>query len=378
MRSVTLSPTGQLAISSTNTSDEKPSVTANVLKPNHVLVRVRAFAINRADLLVGPSSSDASTERVPGVECVGTVEDAGSNPTVKGLRVGATVACFSLSENAAGAGGGLWKDYVMVPTKNVFPLRVAPAAPGMPLDAGIWSKLAAVPLTFITAFGIVDALDLRSGDRLLIRGATSSIGMAVATIAKSIGAIIASTTRDPTKAPSLSNNGADFVILDREGGISNDVRMMFPSRRLAASRDNLNTMLNDTATSIDTAGADKAVDLVGITTLKDTISALRAPGGICCLAGTLGQPSGADQSPATLDPTRLLPSGVYLTTFDVNQLDLSRVPLQDIVDRALQKEEFRLNLDRTFLMDQVGKAGEYIASGKASGKVVVVVNDEIQ
>ncbi|KAI8918254.1 hypothetical protein DFJ77DRAFT_454948 [Powellomyces hirtus] len=345
MRSVVLSKDGKLSIS---TSHEQPTP-----KPNHVLVRVRAFAVNQQDLK--PTDEDRAT----GCECVGVVEDCGD---VNGLRVGATVAVI-------GAAGGVWRDHVLVPARNVIPLRVAPLVPAMPLDAATWAKLASIPSTFLTAFLICDTLDLRRQDRLLIRGGTSSVGLAVSSVAKAIGAVVASTTRDPTKAPNLSDNGADFVILEREGGIADDVRMMFPARDLFNSADDLSS-----ATPADTTGADKIVDLIGPTTLIDSLRALKSPGGICCLAGTLGGPSTGS---VQFDPLVHLSSGQYLTRCDLKQVDLSRAPLQEIVDRVLEKSEFKLNLDRAFVMDDVAKMGEFVAAGSARGKIVVVVNDEM-
>ncbi|TPX68092.1 hypothetical protein SpCBS45565_g03326 [Spizellomyces sp. 'palustris'] len=349
MRVISLQPSGDLTLS---TDAVKPSP-----RPNHILVRVRAFAVNRQDLKIGPSVKDA------GVECVGSVEDAGG---VKGLRVGATVAVLSFGE------GGLWKDYCLVPAKCVIPLQVSPATPGSPLDPATWAKLAAIPLTFLTAFGILDNLDLRKHDRLLIRGGTSSIGLTIASVAKALGAVVATTTRDPTKAPNLSENGADFVILEREGGIKDDVRMMFASKETFTSTDELSTPALSTTRINDSAGADKCVDLLGVNTVQDSLLALKGPGGICCLAGSLGG-SGS----TSFNPIKDIPSGVYLTTFAVDRVDMGKVPLQEIVDRVLERGEYRLNLDRIFGLEDLDKVKDYVEGNKARGKVVVVLPNEL-
>lgn len=260
--------------------------------------------------------------------------------------------------------------FVLVPAKNVIPLRVTPPTPGSPLDTPTWSKLAAIPLTFITAFGILDTLDLRHGEVLLIRGGTSSIGLAICTVAKCIGAMVASTTRDPTNAPNLSDNGADYVILEREGGIKDDVRMMFPARDISGPTDEFASA----PVNRDIAGADKCVDLIGTpSTLLDSLQALKAPGGIYCIAGTLG---GTAVIPL-FDPLSQIPSGVMITTFSTDKIDLQRVPLQQIVDRCLERGQYRISLDRTFLIEDVDKVAGYIREGKSRGKVVVVVNDEL-
>ncbi|KAI9106031.1 hypothetical protein DFS34DRAFT_574907 [Phlyctochytrium arcticum] len=346
MRSVILGKDGKFVVS---TTAEKPAAQAK-----YVLVAVRAFAINRQDLIPGDKDKGV------GLEAVGTVEDAGG---VKGLRVGATVAVLGPVED------GLWKDFVSVPARYVVPLRVTPPTLGSPLDSATFAKLAAIPYTFITAFGILDALDLRRNDRLLIRGGTTSIGLATATIAKSLGAVVAATTRDPTKAPHLSDNGSDFVILEREGGVKDDVRMMFATKDTFSSTEDLATPVPGNGPVIDTAGADKCVDFTGLANLPDSLQALKAPGGFLCLAGTLGDSS----STTSFNPITSMPSGTYLTNFIVDRVDLGRVPLQEIVDRVLDRSEYRLNLDRTFSLNEIEKATDYVKNNQARGKVVIIV-----
>ncbi|KAJ3298149.1 hypothetical protein HK104_011142 [Borealophlyctis nickersoniae] len=350
MRAVLLTTTGPASSLEYTATHPKPSPS-----PNHVLIRVHAFGVNRPDILArkGEDGSKAKLPRVLGVECVGVVEDDGG---IEGIKVGSVVVAL-----LGGLGrelDGTYSEYCLAPAKCVASIRVQSPAPGQPIDPATWARLAAIPLTFLTAFGALDTVQLKRNDRLLVRGGASAIGMAITCVAKSVGATVAVTTRDPTKAPSLSENGADFVILEREGGIADDVKMMFSQR--------------DATIEPMSAGADKVIDLIGPTTLRDSLVSCRSPGGYVCTAGTLA--ATPNSTNPGINPLVDIPSGTYLTHFDARTVDLNKVPMQEIVDRALDGR-YRINLDKVFALEEIVKAHEYMEAKKAMGKVVVVVPD---
>ncbi len=114
--------------------------------------------------------------------------------------------------------------------------------------AGDWSTLGAVPEMLRAAYGSVTVgVDLRIGQSLLVRGGTSSVGLAAAVIAKQLGATVFSTTGDPRRAESLRAVGVDHVLID--GDIAAQVRGVLPS------------------------GVDGAIELAGTPTLPDTLRA---------------------------------------------------------------------------------------------------------
>src|SRR5207237_4421822 len=106
-----------------------------------------------------------------------------------------------------------------VPRAHVIPLRSY-----LP-----WPTLGAIPETLQTAYGsLTTGLDLQPGQTLLIRGGTSALGLATATLAKDLDAIVLSTTRQPDRVAALKAHGVDYPILDT-GQVAAEVRRIFPA-----------------------------------------------------------------------------------------------------------------------------------------------------
>jgi NADPH2:quinone reductase len=108
-----------------------------------------------------------------------------------------------------------------------------------------------------TANGSLDVgLDARSGQSVLIRGGTSSVGMATAVLARQRGMTVLSTSRNPAKAEALTRVGADHVLID-DGNVAAQVRRIYAG------------------------GADTAIELIGTPTLPDTLGSVRLHGVVC-------------------------------------------------------------------------------------------------
>jgi NADPH:quinone reductase len=173
------------------------------LRPGWILIKVKAFGLNRSEIFTRLGDSpDVKFPRILGIECVGIV-DAASPDT--GIMVGQPVAALMCGMGRQYDGG--YAEYTLVPAENVIPITNTSNLP--------WETLAAIPETFLTAWGsLVEAMDVRSGQTLLVRGGTSSVGMAAITIAKQLGLIVVSTTRNKNKIDALHKNGADYVVID--------------------------------------------------------------------------------------------------------------------------------------------------------------------
>jgi NADPH2:quinone reductase len=114
---------------------------------------------------------------------------------------------------------GGYAEYTCVPASQVIAFR-------SDLD---WSVLGAVPEMLQTAYGsLTVGLDAEPGQSILIRGGTSSIGMATAVLAKQRAMTVLSTTRSADKAAALTELGVDHVLID-DGEVATQSGRFFPT-----------------------------------------------------------------------------------------------------------------------------------------------------
>jgi NADPH:quinone reductase len=300
-------------------------------QPGWVLVRVRAFGLNRAELITrsGGSGDNVKFPRVIGIECVGEVVDPGDGD----LQAGQTVVA-AMGEMGRAFDGG-YQQYALLPATHVVPIETT-------LD---WATLGAIPETFGTAWGSLEELQLAAGDSLLIHGGSSSVGMAAITIAKDRGITVLATTRREAKREALQANGADHVLID-DGSVTAQAREIVPD------------------------GVTGLYELVGAAALLDSLHAVGA-GGRACVAGYLEDEW--DLGPAQEEARKLgVPLAVYGSNV-INRASYGRV-FQDIVD-AVEAGRYRVNLDRTFAMTEIADAHRHMEANRAVGKLVVLTPD---
>lgn len=302
------------------------------LRPGHVRIRVKAFGVNESEVTSrkGLSDPDFTMPRVLGIECVGVIDEA---PADSGLKPGQQVA--TMMGGMGRAFDGSYAEYTVVPATQVIPFESALS----------WEVLGALPEMFQTAYGsLTKGLDLKSGQSLLIRGGTSTVGLSAATIAKEMGAVVVSTTRRPDRLEMLRDLGVDHPVLE-SGTIADAVRALFPE------------------------GVDAALELVGGRTLRDTLQATRIHGAVC-FTGAL---SDAWTIP-NFSPLGFIPFGVRLTAFGGAAKDLPA----DVFNRQLQAIEdgrLKVSIARVYHgLEQVRDAHAALGSGSMPGKHVVVLD----
>jgi NADPH2:quinone reductase len=150
-----------------------------VALPGEVVVRVKAFGINRAEQYFRQGLW-GEVAAISGIECVGEVIADASGALLPGQRVMALMGGMGRTRS------GSYAEQVAVPAGNVVPVRSG-------LD---WARLAALPETFATAWSCLhDNLELRRGDVVLVRGATSALGQAALGLARLAGATVVAAVR---------------------------------------------------------------------------------------------------------------------------------------------------------------------------------------
>jgi NADPH:quinone reductase-like Zn-dependent oxidoreductase len=192
-----------------------------------------------------------------------------------------------------------------------------------------------------TAYGsLTVGLDAQRGDTILIRGGTSSVGMATALLAKQRAMKVLSTTRNPDRSDALRAIGVDHVVID-DGQVADTVRQIEPD------------------------GVDRALELVGTSTLYDTLRAVRVHG-VVCFTGMLSN----QWTVPDFYPIDYIPRGVRLTAYGGDASDLPGAVLQEFLD-AVADGRFRVPIHREYTIDEIAEAHEEMEAGRAIGKLVV-------
>ncbi|WIM86155.1 zinc-binding alcohol dehydrogenase family protein [Candidatus Mycobacterium wuenschmannii] len=299
--------------------------------PRHgeVVIEVRGFGINHAELHMRRGEWAEAAE-VSGIECVGVVDSCPGGEFPIGAKVAALMGGLGRTIN------GSYAEYTRVRAANVALIESE-----LP-----WSQLAALPETYATAWTcLFRNLKLSAGQTLVIRGATSSFGQAAVKMAVAAGARVIATARSQSR----------FALLEELGA----TRVEVESRTLASG-------------IAEAKQIDAVLDLVGNSTILDSLDMLRRDG-TACLAGWLG---GLDPI-ADFNPLLRMASGVNWSffgsfVFGNPGFPLSDVPLQDIAAQVASGQ-LEAAPSRVFTFDEIHEAHRTMESGGAGGKMVVVI-----
>ena len=286
-----------------------------------VRVRVRAFGINRADLLqrrgLYPAPPDAPRD-IPGLEFAGEVEKSGEK--VMGI-----------------VGGGAYAEYVTVPADQ-----------SIPIPTGLsFAEAAAVPEAFLTAFDALERLAVTAGDWVLVHAVGSGVGTAAVQLIHARGARSVGTSRTPAKLEKARALGLDEGVV----GTPDDLRR---SVRAATG-----------------TGVHAAVDLIGGPLFPVTLEVLRDRGRLILVGLTAGARAEVDLG--VILRKRLRVEGTVLRTRDRVEKAALAAAFRAAVLPLFERGILQPVLDRTLPLERVAEAHARLEANENFGKVVVEV-----
>ena len=301
---------------------------------DRVLVRVRAAALNRADVLQRMGHYPAPPgypQDIPGLEFAGEIEEIGGE--VRQWKRGQRV--FGITA------GGAQAEYVVVPENHLAEI---------PANLG-WVEAAAVPEAFITAH---DALFTRArlcpGETMLVHAAGSGVGLAAIQVARAAGARAFGTSRTADKlkrAEQHGLNGAAVVTADPQ------------------------TMVDSIMAWTNGYGVNVIIDLVGASYFEANLNALAAKGRLV-LVGTIAGTQ-AMLNLSTVMRKRVTIVGTLLRARSAEEKATATRLFAEHLVPLLAEGTIKPVVDRVYRMEEVRDAHARMDANENFGKIVLLI-----
>jgi putative PIG3 family NAD(P)H quinone oxidoreductase len=300
---------------------------------HEVRVRVKATAVNRADVLqrMGhyPSPPDSPPD-IPGLEFAGVVEELG--PGVPEFEVGDKV--FGL------AGGGTYSDYVVVHSRCLS---------RMPKNLS-FVEAASVPEVFTTAYdAMVSQCELKFGETVLIHAIGSGVGVAALQIARLLGNTVIGTARSEDKIESARKYGLDHGIVVRDGKFADQVQAISGGH-----------------------GADVVLELVGGSYVGEDVLCAALKGRIIVVGLVAGLHSEVDFGRVLRK--RLTLKGTTLRARPLEEKILAARLLQKEIVPLFEQGLLKPVVDKVFPLSAAAEAHELMDKNQNFGKLVLEIS----
>lgn len=296
-----------------------------ILKKDWSLVKVMGFGVNHSEIFTREGKSPSvKFPRILGIECVGIIEETSDENL---FSVGQKV--ISIMGEMGRSFDGSYAEYVLLPNEQIYLADTTLS----------WEELATIPETYYTAFGSMKNLQIKESDTVLVRGATSGVGIAFLNLVKSQfkKIHISGTTRSLSKRDLLIQAGFDEVIEDKNGLLQTEKTY------------------------------DKIVELIGPATAKDSFKHINEQG-IVCSTGQLG----GQWFLENFDPITDIKANSYLTGFYSDNVDGSK--LSELFE-FIETNKLTVKPEKVFELKDISKAHEYLESSHSFGKVIILKKD---
>jgi len=318
------------------------------IRPNEVIVRVKACALNHLDLWVrrGIPGVPIPLPHIPGSDVSGEIVQIGADVTVvrvgqkvvlaPGVTCGKCAACISGQDNRCRQftnlgyliDGGC-AEFVRAPEVNCLPYP----------ENLSFEEAASIPLVFQTAWHMLVArAELQPGEDILVLGAGSGVGSAAIQIAKFFGARVLATASTDEKLQKAKQLGADHFINHKTQKIRDEVHRITNKR-----------------------GVDIVFEHVGTATWDDSLASLAAGGRLVTCGATTGYDAKVDLR--FLFSRQLSLLGSYMGT---------KSELHTVM-KLVTAGHLRPIVDRVFPLAEAAAAHACLASSWQFGKVVLAV-----
>jgi NADPH:quinone reductase-like Zn-dependent oxidoreductase len=302
--------------------------------PGEVRIRVEAVGLNRAEAMyrAGRYPVQPQLPSLIGYEGVGTIEALGHGVT--GFSEGDRVCVLPMIQQGQ---YGIWAEQAIVPARILLP-----APPGLtPAEAAsIWMQ-------YLTAYALIEVAEIGIGDGVIIRAASSSVGIAAIQLVNWAGSVSIACTRTSAKADALRAQGAAHVVATEEEDLVERVMTITGGK-----------------------GARTAFDPVG-GPYVDTLARALAPRGILFIYGGLGeQPTPYPHWPCAM-------KGLSMRGWVASEIwnhPHRFEAAQETILAGLAGEHLKPVIARMFEgLDSIAEANAYLESNQQVGKVVVTI-----
>jgi NADPH:quinone reductase-like Zn-dependent oxidoreductase len=301
--------------------------------PGEVRLKIEAIGLNRSEAMfrLGAYPVLPKLPTLIGYEGVGVIEAVG--PGVQGFLPGERVCVFP---NTRLGEHGLYAERAIVPVRSLLP----PPPNLTPIEAAsIWMQ-------YFTALAIIEIAHATVGDYVIIRAASSSVGLAAIQLANWAGAVSIATTRKSDKLAALKQQGAAHVIPTDEADLVAEVQ------RITAGK-----------------GARIIFDPVGGPDVEKLAHAAAEEGIIFIYGGLSMQPTPYPHWPVALKGLSL--RGWVASSIWNRPERLARN--RALILQGLALGHLKPVIAKTFPLAQIVEAHRYLESNQQIGKIVVTV-----